>query len=217
MNNYIFKKLLLVITCFSLVLLLCSCDDGSLVNSHSKISTDPDKPSSITFPETFDDGDFYQCLYNSEIDDPDAEPGTIYGCYKGISIDNKEFTFIFCKPKLPQKLAQFIEDNDLGYYAVHQHVEGGTKIEDIGDDMQALFNLENYDSLTVFENKASFYVTSGEHKKIKTAGLFTPSDDKVSISTDAAIGEFNEDFTIFTPLDEELAISLINRDILRLL
>lgn len=198
MNNYLFKKVLLIINCFSLVLLLCACGDGSLVNSHSKISTDPDKPSSITSPETLDNGDFYQCLYNSEIDDPDAEPGTIYGCYKGISTDNKECTFIFCKPKLPQKLAQFIEDNDLGYYAVHQRVEGGTIFK-------------NYDSLTVFENKASFYVTSGEHKKIKTetAGLFTPSDDKGSISTDAAIGEFNDDFTIFTPLDEESAISLI--------
>lgn len=197
MNNNLLKKSLFAITCFCLVLVLCACGDGSLVNSHSKISTDPDKPSSITFPETIDNGDFYQCLYNSEIDDPDAEPGTIYGCYKGISsIDNKECTFILCKPKLPQKLAQFIEDNDLGYYALHQHVEGGIK-------------LENCDSLTVFQNKASFNVTSSDHKKIDSAGLFRPSDDEVSISTGVAFGEFNEDFTIFTPLDEELAISMI--------
>lgn len=216
MNNYLFKKVLLVITCFSLVLLLCACGDGSLVNSHAKISTDPDKPSSITFPETSDDGDFYQCLYNSEIDDPDADPGTIYGCYKGIDIDNKESNIIFCKPKLPQKLAQFIEDNDLDYYAVHVHREGGIKTEDI-DDIEDLKDLENYDLLTVFKDNASYYVTSNDHKKIKTAGFFTPFNDKDSIYADVGFGEFNEDFTIFTPLDEELAISMINTDILRYL
>lgn len=80
--------------------------------------------------------------------------------------------------------------------------------------MEALLNLENCDSLTVFKDKASFYVTSFDHKKIKEIGR-TIIDDKDSISTEAGFGKFNEDFTIFTPLDEGFAISMINTYLLR--
>lgn len=58
MKKYRFKKVLLVIACFSLILVMAACGSGG---SHTSISTDPDNPSELTFPETIedDDGLFY--------------------------------------------------------------------------------------------------------------------------------------------------------------
>ena len=80
---------------------------GSGGGSHASISIDPDNPSELTFPETNEDGDiFYQSIYNSTVDDPDADPGTIYGCYQGTITDGDTMTFVASKPQLSDAIAQ---------------------------------------------------------------------------------------------------------------
>lgn len=123
MKKYRFKKVLLVIACFSLVVVMTARGSGSSGGgSHASISTDPDNPSELTFPETNEDGDiFYQSIYNSTVDDPDAEPGTIYGCYQGTSTDGDIIAFVASKPQLSDTITQKLDENGLNISLLAQY------------------------------------------------------------------------------------------------
>ena len=161
MKKYRFKKVLLVIACFSLVIVMTACGSGGSVGgSHASISTDPDNPSELTFPETNEDGDiFYQSIYNSTVDDPDAEPGTIYGCYQGIIADaSGNVKFIAYKPELPPVITQAIADGNLKYFVIRiEGNEDGQQIEE--------------DTLYIFKNDASYDVISRDQKTIKVESV----------------------------------------------
>ncbi|KGF09762.1 hypothetical protein HMPREF1635_02520 [Clostridiales bacterium S5-A14a] len=147
MKKYRFKEVLLIIACFSLVLVMAACGSSGSGGggSHASISTDPDNPSELTFPETNEDGDVhYQSIYNSNVDDPDAEPGTIYGCYQGTTADTGgSVKFIAYKPKLSPAIAQAITDGNLKYFVIQV---------DYNDDSQHI----EADTLYIFTNDASY-------------------------------------------------------------
>lgn len=163
MKKYRFKKVLLVIACFSLVIVMTACSSGgSGGDSHASISTDPDNPSKLTFHETAenDDGLFYQSIYNSNVDDPDAEPGTIYGCYDGNVVDTGEnVKFIAYKPELSPTIAQAITDGNLKYFVIR------VEYDDNGRQVQE-------DTLYIFKNDASYDVISRDQKTIKVSGRY---------------------------------------------
>lgn len=65
----------------------------------------------------------YQSIYNSTVDDTDVEPWTIYGCYKGTTVDTGESVkFIEYKPQLSSILVQAIADNNLKYFVIRLYI-----------------------------------------------------------------------------------------------
>ncbi len=156
MKKYRFKKVLLVIACFSLVIVMTACGSGG---SHASISTDPDNPSELTFPETAEDGTFYQSIYNSNADDQDAEPGTIYGCYNGTFNEGSDVIFVVSKPKLPNAIAQALSDNGLKYFVISAMIDD----EDYS---------RSHDTIYAFKDEASYDVTSHNQETITAHGRF---------------------------------------------
>ena len=203
MKRYRFKKVLLIIACFSLVIVMTACGSSGSggSGSHASISTDPDNPSKLTFPETAenDDGLFYQSIYNSNVDDPDAEPGNIYGCYQGTTDDTGgNFKFIAYKPRLSSTVAQAIASNNLKYFVI------GAKYN---DDSQKI----EEDTLYIFKNDASYDVISRDQKTIKVIGRYIgislgAEDDYLK----AGEGRPSEDYSSFSNLDEEFALGMID-------
>lgn len=161
MKKYRFKKVLLVIACFSLVLVMTACGSGdSGGGSHASISTDPDNPSELTFPETNEDGDvYYQSIYNSTVDDPDAEPGTIYGCYRGTFTEGNTLTFVASKPKLPDTIAQALSDNGLKYFVISIMIDD----EDYS---------RSHNTMYAFKDEASYDAISRDRETIKVQGRY---------------------------------------------
>lgn len=199
MKKYRFKKVLLVIACFSLVIVMTACGSGgSGGGSHASISTDPDNPSKLTFPETIenDNSFFYQSIYNSTVDDPDAEPGTIYGCYQGTLTNDSTLTFIACKPKLSPTIAQAIADNGLKYFVI--------QIRD-GEDI-----LSN--TIYVFKNDASYDAVSRDQETIEVIGRC----DGISLGAkydymEAGGGHIDPDFTTFNERLEDYTLETIGQ------
>lgn len=174
-------------TCFVLVLVMTSCSKG--------ISTDPDNPSNITFPKTANGiyshrEIFYQSIYNSNDDNPDAKQGTIYGCYQGMCTNGNFIKLIACKPKLPKMLMREISDNKLKYFVI------------VGGREDRYF----YDSceLFVFKNDASYDVVSFNQDTIDSYGVIT-TVGLGNYLTDYALagaGEIDEAFNKLS-MDEE--------------
>lgn len=201
MKKYIFKKVLLVIACFSLVIVMAACgSSGSGGDSHASISTDPDNPSALTFPETAedDDGLFYQSIYNSNVDDPDAEPGTIYGCYQGTSTEGDTIAFIASKPQLSDAVAQKLDENGLKYFAIST-IQG------------EIDNANSYDQIYIFKDEASYDAISRDQKTIKVVGRYIG----ISLGTEnnymyAGEGRIDETFTTYSASDEEYLLETID-------
>lgn len=172
---------------------------GSGGGSHASISTDPDNPSELTFPETIEGGNTYQSIYSSAVDDPDAEPGTIYGCYKGTLEDTGgSIKFIVCKPKLSATISQAIEENNLKYFVI--------RIE-YSDDTREI--TEN--KLFIFKNDASYDAISRDQKTIEVSGRC----DGISLGTEddymkAGTGRMNESFTTYDEFNEEYVLKTID-------
>lgn len=196
MKKYRFKKVLLVIACFSLVLVMTACGSGG---SHASISTDPDNPSELTFPETNEDGDiFYQSIYNSTVDDPDAEPGTIYGCYQGTSTDGDIITFVASKPQLSDTITQKLDENGLKYFVISA-IQG--EIDDAN----------SYDQIYIFKDKASYDAISRDQKTIKVVGRYIG----ISLGTEndymyAGEGRIYDTFTTYSASNEEYLLETID-------
>lgn len=196
MKKYRFKKVLLVIACFSLVLVMTACGSGG---SHASISTDPDNPSELTFPETNEDGDiFYQSIYNSTVDDPDAEPGTIYGCYQGTSTDGDIIALVASKPQLSDTITQKLDENGLKYFVISA-IQG------------EIDYANSYDQLYIFKNDASYDAISNDQATINTIGrlpvISLGTEDNYS---EAGSGCINEDFSVYEASDEELVLGIID-------
>ena len=200
MKKYRFKKVLLVIACFSLVIVMTACASGG---SHASISTDPDNPSELTFPETAEDGTFYQSIYNSNADDPDAEPGTIYGCYQGTLDTGGSAKFIACKPKLSATISQAIKENDLKYFVIRT---------EYSDDTRKIAE----DQLHIFKNDASLDVMSRDQKTIefggKCPGISLGSENDYMY---AGMGCVNENFTTYDEFNEEYVLQTIDNLMMR--
>ncbi|WP_071132336.1 hypothetical protein [Alterileibacterium massiliense] len=200
MKKYRFKKVLLVIACFSLVVVMTACGSGSSGGgSHASISTDPDNPSELTFPETNEDGDiFYQSIYNSTVDDPDAEPGTIYGCYQGTSTDGDIIAFVASKPQLSDTITQKLDENGLKYFVISA-IQG--EIDDAN----------SYDQIYIFKDEASYDAISRDQKTIKVVGRYIG----ISLGTEdnyseAGSGCINEDFSVYEASNEEFVLGIID-------
>lgn len=200
MKKYRFKKVLLVIACFSLVIVMAACGSGgSNGGSHASISTDPDNPSELTFPETAEDGaTFYQSIYNSTVDDPDAEPGTIYGCYQGTLTDGDTMTFVASKPQLPDAIARKIDENGLKYFVIST-VRGDIDYANSND------------TIYVFKEDASYDAISRDQKTVdvygKCIGISLGTEDNY---LDAGGGCVSEDHASFSELDEEFTLGMID-------
>lgn len=216
MKKYRFKKVLLIIACFSLVLVMAACgssdsSDSSAAkipsdsggSSHAKISTDPDNPSTITFNKYSKDGDiFYQSIYNSKVDDPDAEPGTIYGCYIGtIAEIGDDIKFIVYKPELSPAITQAIADGNLKYFVIREEYKNE------GEPVQS-------DTLCVFKDDASFEVTSRDKQTIKGSnnnGNSLVNEDYYFHEVGSGVGAgFDSSYTTFDALGEEYILDSIN-------
>lgn len=199
MKKYRFKKVLLVIACFSLVIVMTACGSGgSGGGSHASISTDPDNPSDLTFPETNEDGDiYYQSIYNSTVDDPDAEPGTIYGCYQGTLTDGDTMNFVVSKPQLPDAIAQKLDENGLKYFVI--------------STMRGDIEYTNSRStLYIFKDDASYDAISRDQETIKVYGRYIG----ISLGTEddymeAGLGRADESFTMCDSFDEEYTLDVI--------
>ena len=172
---------------------------GSGGGSHASISTDPDNPSELTFPETNEDGDvYYQSIYNSTVDDPDAEPGTIYGCYQGTLTDGDTMTFVASKPQLPDIIAQKLDENGLKYFVI--------------STMRGDIDYTNARSkLYIFKDDASYDTVSRDQETVKVFGRYIGislgTEDNYS---DAGSGCIDENFSIYEASDEELALGIID-------
>ena len=156
MKKYRFKKVFLVIACFSLVLVVSACASNG---SHDSISIAPDNTSTITFPETAEDdeGLFYQTIYNSNVNDPDAEPGTVYGRYKGTFTGGNNVTFVVSKPKLPETIANALSENGLKYFVISLMLDD----EDY---------FRSHSTMYAFKDEASYNVISRDRETIKAHG-----------------------------------------------
>ena len=200
MKKYRFKKALLVIACFTLVIVMAACgSSGSGGGSHASISTDPDNPSEITFPETAEDGTFYQSIYNSTVDDPGAEPGTIYGCYQGTLTDGDTMTFVVSKPQLPDAIAQKINENGLKYFVI--------------STMRGDIEYTNARStLYIFKNDASYDAISRDQKTIEVygrcIGISLGAEDDYM---EAGGGRIESDFTTFKEHLEDYVLETIDQ------
>lgn len=202
MKKYRFKKVLLVIACFSLVIVMTACGSGGSGggSSHASISTDLDNPSELTFPETAEDGTtFYQSIYNSTVDDPDAEPGTIYGCYQGTLTDGDTMTFVVSKPQLPDAIARKIDENGLKYLVI--------------STMRGDIEYTNARStLYIFKNDASCDAISRDQKTVEVYGKCID----ISLGTEddymeAGGGRIESDFTTFNEHLEDYVLENIDQ------
>lgn len=133
------------------------------------------------------------------MDDPDAEPGTIYGCYKGTLEDTGgSAKFIACKPKLSATISQAIKENGLKYFVIQLRYS---------DDTRKIAE----DQLHIFKNDASFDVISRDQKTIELGGRcpgisLGSEDDYVY----AGMGCMDENFTTYDEFDEEYVLQTID-------
>lgn len=222
MKKYRFKKVLLVIACFSLVLVMTACgqkssdngdkahkakdvdqpsssDSASTAVSPPDVSTDPNNPSELTFFKTAADGMFYQTIYDSTVDDPDttASPGIIYGCYHGVLEGGAGITFIVCKPSLSPPISTALWKNDLNYFVIQEKYD-----ENI--------DLDNYGELFIFKNKTSFDVVSSDQKLIRSFSRYSGiSIGNNSDCLDSGNGVLSEGWTVYNEMDEDYVLENI--------
>ncbi|KGF09761.1 hypothetical protein HMPREF1635_02515 [Clostridiales bacterium S5-A14a] len=222
MKSQKLKQILLIITCFSLILVMAACgqnnsdngdkahktkdvdkpsssDSASTAVSPPDVSTDPNNPTSLTFFKTAADGRFYQTIYDSSVDDPDmtASPGVIYGCYHGVLEGGAGITFIVCKPRLSPPISDALWKNDLNYFVVQEkHDEN--------------IDLDNYGEIYIFRNKTSFDVVSPDKKFIRSynrcPGISIGSKNDI---VDSGSGVLSEGWTVFSEVDEDYILENI--------
>lgn len=197
MNGQRLKRTLLIITCFSLILVIAAyiniySDSESL---NPRASTNPKKPTAIKFFRIASDNKiFYEPIYSSNLDDPDARPGTLYGCYRGTTANGEAITFITSKPRLSPTIAQAILKYNLKYFVV------------------TVVNKDNkrYNELYIFRNDISYDVTSENQKTIKDYGICARiSLGKTTDYAYAGNGTIDDNFLAYSEKDEDFILKTI--------